>query len=463
MRAASLESYEREWQALCERYLPIREDNSSWRFSRPIEYTDPPQGWKLHVSATILSACAVLDAVAPLLRARTMLFKAPSSLAALKKLNCGLFYGYSQIGKFITVYPHEGELQEVAALLARATEGSPGPTVPFDERLNASTVVFYRYGAFRSQLTVERDGLPVPAIRAADGTLVPDRREPGSAVPAWLPDPLCQLGASARPPNVGPKVHPLRARFKAYEALSQRGKGGVYLALDLGAKPLRRCVLKEGRRHGEVDWDGRDGAWRLAREACALSELRAAGVAVPESYSHFSVGEHQYLALEFIEGTSLAQLIGGARGRLPMARALRIGRDIARVIEAIHDSGWVWRDCKPQNLMLSDHQLRPIDLEGACRIGEKDESPWGTVGYVPPEWSSGQRRADRATDLFALGATLQYVLTGHHPDGLSVPPPIGTLRRGVPQPVRTLVRALLDPQPDSRPSAATARSVLAHA
>jgi hypothetical protein len=123
MRAAGFEPCEREWQALCERYLPIRQDESTWRFSRPIEHSDPPQGWKLHVSATVLSACAVLDAVAPLLRARTMLFKAPSSLAELKKLNCGLFYSYSQIGKFITVYPHEGELQEVAALLARAHRG----------------------------------------------------------------------------------------------------------------------------------------------------------------------------------------------------------------------------------------------------------------------------------------------------------------------------------------------------
>lgn len=115
MRVA-LDFLEREWQAKCERYLPIVPDGSVWRFSRTGSPDDPEQGWKIHVSATILSAARVLERVAPFLNNERILFKAPVSLQELKKINCGLFYGFSQVGKLITVYPPNPEVAVKAAL-----------------------------------------------------------------------------------------------------------------------------------------------------------------------------------------------------------------------------------------------------------------------------------------------------------------------------------------------------------
>ena len=112
------ETQKNKWQELCASYLPITPENSIWRYSRASNHDDPDQGWKLHISATILTANRLFEAIAPLLQSHGCLFKAPSSLQELDKINAGLYYGYSQVGKFTTVYPHSAE---AAVLLAQCT------------------------------------------------------------------------------------------------------------------------------------------------------------------------------------------------------------------------------------------------------------------------------------------------------------------------------------------------------
>src|SRR5690349_9163037 len=97
------------WAELCERYLPVAPEGSIWRYSRVGLPGDPAQGWKLHVAATVFTAARVMRAVAPLLSRRRVLYKAPASLNELDKLNSGVFYGYTQVGKFLTVYPRSDE------------------------------------------------------------------------------------------------------------------------------------------------------------------------------------------------------------------------------------------------------------------------------------------------------------------------------------------------------------------
>src|SRR5215472_11043444 len=102
---ATVAKAEREWQRLCSIYLPIRPRGSIWRFSRKRNRNDPSQGWKLHVSATIISACSIFRLIAPYLKQRNASFKGSKSLKELGKLNVGIFYGFSQVGKFVTIYP----------------------------------------------------------------------------------------------------------------------------------------------------------------------------------------------------------------------------------------------------------------------------------------------------------------------------------------------------------------------
>src|SRR5918911_2169909 len=123
------------WQQLCSQYLPLTADSLIWRFSRAAAPDEPEQGWKLHISATILTACTVLEKVAPLLHRRGVQFKAPISLEEINKINSGLFYRYSQVGKLITVYPKS---PEDAVILARQlhelTSHLSSPDVPFDQK-----------------------------------------------------------------------------------------------------------------------------------------------------------------------------------------------------------------------------------------------------------------------------------------------------------------------------------------
>ncbi len=153
-----------------------------WRYARRIRSSDPAQGWKIHISATPLSAGAVFSRVHPLLARRGLLFKVPASLDLLVQLNAGIA-AFSQIGKFLTIYPRSTvEAVDLAQQLHAATRGLCGPKIPFDARYRNNSLVYYRYGSFgRSNDGIIFDHSHKPHK---------DRRKPGCAVPGWLDDPF---------------------------------------------------------------------------------------------------------------------------------------------------------------------------------------------------------------------------------------------------------------------------------
>lgn len=438
------------WRELCARYLPLAEAGSIWRLSRAPAARDPAQGWKLHVSANVLTAYAVLGRVAPLLDGRGTRFKAPVSLDEVQRINSGLYYGYSQVGKIITVYPETAEESvELAQRLDEALGRRDAPAVPFDRRYSPGSSVYYRYGAFRRLEIENRDGTRTPAIRDPAGRLIPDLRDAATAQPAWVVNPF---------PEPPPEAHavtgdsPLRTTYRAFRALSQRGRGGVYEAVDASAAAPRLCILKEGRRGGELTWDERDGAWRVRQEERVLGALGAAGVEVPRVYASFIVDGNYYLVTEFIAGETLHAHLLRRRRRLSLARALRLAADIAHLLARIHAAGWSWRDCKPSNLMLTKAgRLRPFDFEGACPVAEPDPVPWGTAGFTPPERPRGPA-SSLAEDLYALGATLHLLLMGELPNA-SAPPAVSRRRRRVPPPLNRLISDLLTADARRQPAA----------
>jgi hypothetical protein len=440
------------WEELCALYLPVTCEGEIWRYSRAAEPGDPWQGWKLHISATVLTANKVLEKIGPFLRARRTLFKGPVSLQELSKLNSGLCYGYTQVGKCLTVYPETAE--EAVALAERLhelTRGIPAPAVPFDLRFRPGSCVHYRFGAFKHQEIENEEGAYVLALRAPEGRLVPDERA-SAAKPDWVSDPF---SAPSPPSAARPAESPLATTFLAFRAITQRGKGGVYQALDLSADPPRLCILKEGRRDGEPDWDGRDGRWRVRNEEKALAALCASGVKeVPRVYASFEVEGHFYLATEFIEGVSLQALLSKRLRRLPVGRALRYGVQLSRLLSRIHSAGWAWQDCKPSNLIVTrEGALRPVDFEGACSVNRPRPIPWVTHAFTPPEFGREPGAQPRAADdLYALGVVIYQLLSGILPS-MPEPAPLGALRRNVPAAACRIVSGLLDADPRRRPAA----------
>lgn len=446
---------EHEWQQLCDAYLPIRVKGSIWRYSRKRLRGDLSQGWKLHVSATILSACAVLRLIAPYLKRRGIWFKAPKSLAELHKLNSGIYYGFSQVGKFVTVYPQSAEAAvDIASKLHTLTAKFTAPMVPYDNALRNRSCVYYRYGSFSIRLKTTFRKKRVLAIARPDGKLVPDSRGPRAAVPHWLTDPF----QSVRSQAALEVETPLETDYTGYEALTQRGRGGVYQARDVSSMPRKLCVIKEGRRFGETDWLGRDGFFRIKREAEVLRLTGAAGV--PRVLRTFRANGCYYLVTERIAGKSLQQLLA-SRQRMSTRRMLDYCAQMAKIVADIHAAGWAWRDCKPDNFLVEkNHKLRALDFEGACRLDETDP-PWGaTPGYSRPRrsWDSV---SPEAMDLYALGTSImQLIARTESPINLAAAFRRGIKKRNLPRRLFKAIQRLRSPSSKRRPSARATQTVI---
>ena len=427
-----------------ERWLP-NQPGGIWRTSAFGVEGLPRQGWKLHVSASLFEAAETLDRIGPVLVGAHVHFKGAMNLAELKKLNCGLFYGYSQVGKFVTVYPaDDAAAVRIGQALVAATRGMAAPDIPLERRLAEGAPVFARYGLFSG------GGQDEPALlEGPDGPELDSR----SADPAWAKVPDGLFTPLPRRPKGALATH-----FRVFDILSQRGKGGVYKAVDLTGEAPRLCLVKEGRALGEVDIDGSDGRSRVAHEAIVLQALRAAGLPVPAVLAAFAEDGHQYLALEWIDGTSLIERLAAAEPPLSEGERLRLGLSAARLLTAIHAAGWVWRDLKAANFLVdSQGRLRPIDFEGAAPARSRVSSPWGSPGHMAPEVMT-QLRAAKAQDLFALGAMLCHVLTG---DIAALT--VDAVRSGHPETPAVLValiERLMAPDARHRPRAATAAAIL---
>ena len=216
----------------------------------------------MHVSATVFSASDVLT------------IKGPRSINILKKLNCGLFYNFSQVGKFVTVYCRDDKnAVHLARELDKVTHGYSGPIVPFDIQYKGGSLVFYRYGAFTS-MKKDIDGKNEYVIKNDKGNYVADNRGVGLAIPEWVKCPF---------DNYQPieNLDILRHGYLVYEGLSQRGKGGVYKALRLNNEKIKKCIIKEGRKNGELQLDKRDGVKIIENEKKVLELLQSKKVSVP--------------------------------------------------------------------------------------------------------------------------------------------------------------------------------------
>jgi len=220
---------------------------------------------------------------------------------------------------------------------------------------------------------------------------------------------------------------PSGTKLGRYEILSQLGAGGmgeVYLAHDtqldrtVALKILPAEIARDSQRLS-----------RFLQEARAASKLKSANVA--HIYEIGEAEDHHFIAMEFVEGQSLNQKIGGQ----PMAAAeiVRLGFQIAKALDEAHSKGITHRDIKPQNIIVTvDAEAKVLDF-GLAKLhtvpAPNDESPnselatrvktnpgvvMGTVNYMSPEQALA-RDVDHRTDIFSLGVVLYEMATGRVP------------------------------------------------
>jgi serine/threonine protein kinase len=207
-----------------------------------------------------------------------------------------------------------------------------------------------------------------------------------------------------------------------YEILRELGRGGmgvVYMAHNklMGRKEVLKVVSGDLiNRPGVRD--------RFLREIRAAANLHHPNIVT--AYSAFRAGASIVFAMEYVEGYDLARLVKGQRP-LDVAQACKFVHQAALGLQYAHEHGMVHRDIKPSNLMLARHGQKPVvkvldfGLAKVTSEGQSDSSltregqMLGTPDFIAPEQIRNAQSADIRADIYSLGCTLYYLLTGRPP------------------------------------------------
>lgn len=207
-----------------------------------------------------------------------------------------------------------------------------------------------------------------------------------------------------------------------YRLLGHLGTGGmstVYLAEHLLMH--RRVAIKVLPKSRGAD---KESSYldRFHREAQAIASLDH--VNIVRAYDIDNEGDTHYLVMEYINGRDL-NLIVRDSGPLDYITAARYTRQAARGLHYAHSVGLIHRDVKPANLLVdADGVVKILDLGLARFIAEEerasltvayDENVLGTADYLAPEQAIDSHGVDARADIYALGCSLYYFLTGHPP------------------------------------------------
>jgi len=271
-----------------------------------------------------------------------------------------------------------------------------------------------------------------------------------------------------------------------YCILDRLGEGGVsevYKAWDTRRyRPVALKVLREDLRSEP------DAVRQFERELQAVTRLTHPNIV--RTFDADRIGNTHYFAMEFVEGTDLGKVVQ-LSGPLPVGEACDYIRQVASGLQYTHTMGLVHRDIKPANLFLitppgydkpapgvawkrpADPVIKILDW-GLARLQVPGEAPEpvstgsekgmliGTADYIAPEQASDPHLVDIRADIYSLGCTFYYLLTGQPPfPGSSLmqkillhqqaePPPIRSVRPDVPEELASILQKMVAKQPESR-------------
>jgi tRNA A-37 threonylcarbamoyl transferase component Bud32 len=213
----------------------------------------------------------------------------------------------------------------------------------------------------------------------------------------------------------------LGGRFKIVSQLTAGGLSAIYLA---EKTDKRTVVIKEAAVPPYADEQTREKAKELFdREAKLLVKLQHPRIA--RVLDHFVENGRDYLVLEYIPGQSLRQLVT-RNGPQSEDQVLDWALEIADILQYLHSQNppIIHRDISPDNLLLrEDGKIYMIDFGAANEfVGSATGTLIGKQCYIAPEQFRG--KAQPASDIYALGGTLHYILTGSEPEALSVSHPV---------------------------------------
>ncbi|MEZ6129748.1 MAG: protein kinase [Planctomycetaceae bacterium] len=301
----------------------------------------------------------------------------------------------------------------------------------------------------------------------SDWSIVTDPGLPRSASPT-------QNAAPVLPAEL--HDHP---RYRVLEPLGRGGMGVVYKAQH---RMMDRIVALKVIDSRLIDNPQMIDRFRNEVKAAAL--LNHANIV--RAYDAEQAGSLHFLVMEYVDGISLAELIQ-RKGPLPAEQALGVVRKVAHGLQHAYQHGMVHRDIKPQNIMVTrTGKVRILDF-GLARFAREREhsaattdadpdsilqrtaesltlvgSILGTPDYIAPEQVMDAHQADTRADIYSLGCTGYFLLTGRppFPDGTAVqklmahrdqtPIPVTELRADVSPEITSLIERMMARDPDHR-------------
>lgn len=251
--------------------------------------------------------------------------------------------------------------------------------------------------------------------------------------------------------------------FAGYSIVRELGQGGmatVYLAEDL--KHHRQVALKLLKPNLAASIE----AARFLREIEIAATLTHPNI-LPLHDSGTEAGRLYYV-MPYVDGGSLRERLIRER-QLPVQDAVRIAREVADALAYAHERGVVHRDIKPENILLQHGHPVVVDFGVARALSVLDQNystgagmTVGTPAYMSPEQATGEITVDHRADQYALACVLYEMLAGHPPfvggnlrailarQVADPPPPLATVRPGVPGAVRLAVMRGLAKAPADR-------------
>lgn len=218
----------------------------------------------------------------------------------------------------------------------------------------------------------------------------------------------------------------IKNRYQVIEPLASGGFGQTFLAEDIDLF-RRLCVVKQLKPINDNPQIYEQIQKLFEREAKVLQDLGRWSDQIPELYAYFTETELFYLVQEWVEGQTLSNKIRN-EGLFTEEAVRRLLEELLPILTEIHHRGIIHRDIKPSNLILRKQDSKPVLIDFgavkeivstvATREGYAEPSTRiGTPGFMAPE-QEVCRPVSPSSDLYSLGVTVIYLLTGKSPEHL---------------------------------------------